>query len=383
ARTIIANAEANTVYLSGTNLIVQEYWRNNASYVQVDPSAELYYMEPEFSKYAEIPQVESSARVYREDIEIKNGKTVLAEGEVFAIQTKEYGETVVVQDDLNEYRLNEYLNVLSTNAKAVLVSDNFRLKLGKKIGDTITYTNREGKSAEGVIYGFVDYWTGYVPTEQIVVDGEVVTKDNYLVVAHLSQVQENFDIRPYQVWLKTNTSDISFFYDWAEENGYKFTSIESMDNNLAAIRTDTLFQGTNGILTLSFIIILLLCGVGYLIYWILSIRERELLFGVFRAMGMRKNEILHMLINEQIFSGVTSILFGGLVGVLSSKLYVPMIQITYAAENQVLPQTLITDSADTVKLFAVIAVMLCICIAVLIRNIAAMKITNALKLGED
>ena len=136
-------------------------------------------------------------------------------------------------------------------------------------------------------------------------------------------------------------------------------------------------------MTLSFIIILLLCGVGYLIYWILSIRERELLFGVFRAMGMRKDEILHMLINEQIFSGVLSILFGALVGAVSAKLYVPMIQITYAAEKQVLPQTLITDSADMVKLFVVIAVMLCICIAVLIRNIAAMKITNALKLGED
>lgn len=217
----------------------------------------------------------------------------------------------------------------------------------------------------------------------MVTAGEVVTKENYLIVAHLSQVQEGFDLRPYQVWLKTNTTDMDFFYQWAEENGYKFTSIESLGDNLADIRTDTLFQGTNGILTLSFIIILLLCGAGYLIYWILSIRERELLFGVFRAMGMRKNEILHMLINEQIFSGILSILFGGVVGVVSSRLFVPMIQIAYAAENQVLPQTLITDRADTVKLFVVIAVMLCICIAVLIRNIAAMKITNALKLGED
>ena len=383
ARTIIANAEQNTVYLSGTNLVVQEYWKNNESYLSIDPSAELFYTEPDFSKYAEIPEVKSAARVYREKIQVKNGKEVLAKGEVFAINTKEYGETVVGRSDLNEYQLNEYLNVLSTNAEAVLVSDNFRIKLGKAIGDKITYANAEGKSIVGTIYGFVDYWSGYVPTEQVVTDGEVVTTDNYLIIAHLSQVQEGFDIRPYQVWLRTDSPDTDFFYKWAEENNYKFTSIESMGSNLADIRTDTLFQGTNGILTLSFIIILLLCGVGYLIYWILSIRERELLFGVFRAMGMRKNEILHMLINEQIFSGILSIIFGGVVGVVSSRLFVPMIQITYAAEQQVLPQTLITDSADTVKLFAVIAVMLCICIAVLVRNIAAMKITNALKLGED
>lgn len=383
ARTIIANAEANTIYLSGTNLVVQEYWKNNSSYVAVDPTVELFYHEPEFSKYAEIPEVESAARVYREEVQVKNGKQILAEGEVFAINTKEFGETVSGNRNLNEYHLNEYLNVLSTNAKAVLVSDNFRVNLGMSVGDKITYANADGKSIEATIYGFVDYWAGYIPSEQVVSGGEIVTKENYLIVAHLSQVQEGFDIRPYQVWLKTNTSDIDFFYEWAEENNVKFTSIESMDNNLADIRTDTLFQGTNGILTLSFIIILLLCGVGYLIYWILSIRERELLFGVFRAMGMRRNEILHMLINEQIFCGVLSIAFGGFAGIISSRLFVPMIQITYAAENQVLPQTLITDSADTVKLFAVIAVMLCICIAVLVRNIAAMKITNALKLGED
>lgn len=383
ARTIIANAEQNTVYLSGTNLVVQEYWKNNASYVAIDPTAELFYSEPEFSKYTELPEVESAARVYREAVEIKEGKKVLAEGEVFAINTREYGKTVLGDACLNEYHLNKYLNVLSTNAEAVLVSDNFRVKLGMQLGDKITYVNTEGKSIEATIYGFVNYWSGYIPSVQVVSGDEVVTKDNYLIVAHLSQVQESFDIRPYQVWLRTNTPDIDFFYEWAEENNYKFTSVESMDSNLADIRTDTLFQGTNGILTLSFIIILLLCGVGYLIYWILSIKERELLFGVFRAMGMRKNEILHMLINEQIFSGVLSILFGGIVGVVASRLYVPMIQITYAAENQVLPQTLITDGADTVKLFAVIAVMLCICIAVLVRNIAAMKITNALKLGED
>lgn len=383
ARTIIANAEENTIYLTGTNLVVQERWKNNEAYAKTHPGTEVFYSEPEFSKFAEIPEVESAARVFRQEVQFMQGKEVYGTGEVFAINTKEYGETVVGNEQLNDYHLREYLNVLSTNAEAVLVSDNFRVKQGKKLGDKITYQNAEGNKIEGTIYGFVDYWSGYMPTEQVVSEEEVVTKDIYLVVAHLSQVQEGFDIRPYQVWLRTNETDTDFFYDWAEANNYKFTSVESMQSNLADIRTDTLFQGTNGILTLSFIIILLLCGVGYLIYWILSIRERELLFGVFRAMGMRKNEILHMLINEQIFSGILSILFGTVVGLVSSRMYVPMIQITYAAEKQVLPQSLITDNADMVKLFVVIAVMLCICIAVLVRNIAAMKITNALKLGED
>lgn len=391
ARTIIANAENNTVYLSGADLIVSEYWKNNEAYVAKEPTAELVYVEPDFSKYETLSQVEKYTRVYRAQVECasdkqsgdgKKLKNVIT-ADLMAIRTKEFGEIVLGDKHLNQYQLNEYLNVLSTNAGAVLVSDSFRTKQGKKLGDTITYTNSEGKTAEGVIYGFFEYWADYVPTTVTEVDGENVSENNYLIVAHLSYVQERFGVRPYQIWMKTDGSDVSFFYDWAEKNGYKYTMVQTLQENLADIRTDTLFQGTNGILTLSFIIILLLCGVGYLIYWILSIRERELLFGILRAMGMRKNEILQMLFLEQVFCGVLSIVFGGLAGLAASRLYVPIIQITYAADNQVLPQTLITDGADTFKLFAVIAVMLVICIAVLVRNIASMKITNALKLGED
>lgn len=391
ARTIIANAENNTVYLSGANLVVQEYWKNNEAYVAKEPSAELVYVEPDFGKYAGLAEVESYTRVYRTKVEFEvkkqdndggKRKNVIT-ADLMAIRTNEFGSLVLGDKRLNEYHINEYLNVLSTNAEAVLVSDSFRTKQGMKLGDTITYTNSEGNSATGVIYGFFEYWADYVPTSVSAVDGELVTENNYMIVAHLSYVQEHYGVRPYQIWMKTKGNDVSFFYDWAEQNGYKYTMVEALQENLANIRTDTLFQGTNGILTLSFIIILLLCGAGYLIYWILSIRERELLFGILRAMGMRKEEILQMLFIEQVFCGIFSIIFGGIAGVIASRLYVPMIQVTYAAENQVLPQVLITNAADTGKLFAVIAVMLIVCIAVLVRNIAAMKITNALKLGED
>ena len=43
-------------------------------------------------------------------------------------------------------------------------------------------------------------------------------------------------------------------------------------------KNDPVLQGTNGILTVGFIVVLLLCTVGFLIYWILSIQSRALLF---------------------------------------------------------------------------------------------------------
>ena len=134
---------------------------------------------------------------------------------------------------------------------------------------------------------------------------------------------------------------------------------------------------------MSFIIVLLLCGVGYLIYFIMSIRSRELLFGVLRAMGMRKREVTWMLVLEQVFCGLYSIAAGAVIGLAGSYLFVPMIQNAYAASDQVLPLTLITDRGDLIQLFGIIGIVMLVCLIVIARIVSHMNITKALKLGED
>ena len=66
------------------------------------------------------------------------------------------------------------------------------------------------------------------------------------------------------------------------------------------LKNDPVFQATNGILTVGFIVVLVLAAAGFLIYWILSIRSRQLQFGIFRAMGMSMREVLGMLASEQL-----------------------------------------------------------------------------------
>ena len=149
------------------------------------------------------------------------------------------------------------------------------------------------------------------------------------------------------------------------------------------MKSDTLFQGTNGILTLSFMVILVLCFIGYLIYWTLTISSRELLLGVLRAMGMSKNEVFGMLINEQIFSAVLPLLCGAGIGVAASRLFAPLIQIAYCASDMVLPLKLVTLPEDMIRMFVIIFVMIAVCFIILARQVSALKISQALKLGED
>jgi putative ABC transport system permease protein len=112
-------------------------------------------------------------------------------------------------------------------------------------------------------------------------------------------------LTPYQVWIDAKNST-DFIYDFASDTGTAFTVFRDTSADIISLKNDPIFQGTNGILTVGFVVVLIVCTVGFLIYWILSIRSRELLFGIFRAMGMTMKEILKMLFNEQIFiSGIS------------------------------------------------------------------------------
>ncbi len=401
ARTILSNSESNIRYDTGATLVLQEMWENNAVFAAKDPNIELTYTEPDFSVYENMKGVKSATKVYREDkITTSLGKK-MSENKVqtslMAIDTKKFGETVSDFDpSLLPTHLNNYLNAMAKNPDAILLSSNFQKKMGVKLGDKVTYSNSQKRTGEssasasggkqemtGIVYGFFDYFPSYVEnTHELNEEETLVNTENYLIVANLAPVQQTIGVKPYEVWIQTDGSS-QFIYDYAKKNKMEYTVFEDVASKLVDVKNDALFQGTNGILTMSFIVILILCCTGFLIYWILSLRQRELLFGVFRAMGMTKKEIIQMLINEQIFSSGVSILIGAGLGVLASRLFVPLVQIFYAATDQAVPLQVVFETVDMIRLFSVIGIVIVICMFVLGKLISKINISQALKLGED
>lgn len=398
ARTILSNANNSIEYSHGADVVLQEVWKDNSLYIEglklmsttvtdgeMPEIPELTYTEPDYSRFYDIEGVESVARVHKESVnvekKVRDADDVTAT--IMGINTKEYGETINFDDTLLPEHINTYLNVLSTKADAVLLSQNFHTKQRFNVGDPIEYINEDGIVVNSIVYGFVEYWPSYSP-ESYVVNEEGVTdkQENYLIISNLARTQEELGLKPYEVWLKVNGSTQPI-YDYAEETKLQFTMFKDAKAEKINISNDTLFQGTNGILTMSFIVVLILCCVGFLIYWILSIRQRELLFGVFRAMGMRKGEVIGMLINEQVFSTGISVGIGALLGILASNLYVPIVQICYSATEQVIPLVVVKKQLDMIRLFGVVGAVICICMVILGVLISKINISQALKLGED
>ena len=215
-------------------------------------------------------------------------------------------------------------------------------------------------------------------------NGSVSRQLRSMVVAPIDTLVTKWGTVPYEVWMKAEDSgDGREFYRWVDQEEVRLVRYVDRGADLEAVIVDPLLQGTNGILPMGFLVVIVLCGVGYLIYWILSIRSREMLFGILRAGGMHKGEIFHILLNEQIFCGGYSVAAGILIGSLTCRLFVPILQNAYTAADQVLPLRLITEEGDMVRLYGVVGAVLALCLLVLLGLVRKLNVAKALKMGEE
>ena len=93
---------------------------------------------------------------------------------------------------------------------------------------------------------------------------------------------------------------------------------------------------------------------------------------------MKFREIIMMIVYEQLLVSGVAIFAAIFIGGVTSDLFVPLFQSIFDASQSVPP-----ERSDYLKLYAVIGVMLLTAFVVLGRLIKKIKISQALKLGED
>ena len=294
-----------------------------------------------------------------------------------AIIPSEFGQVAWFRSDLLELHWYHYLNALSSNPRAMLLSRSIANEFDIKIGDTIMLTWSGQNIIDGIVYGFIDYW----PTFNPIKSGLSSPK---LVVANFHYIRSKMALEPYEIWAKKNPDNSSAdIYNAIDDKKIDLVNLIDTTKNLIEIKNDALLQGTDGVLTLGFFVAIFISLIGFLIYWILILRDRTLQFGVLRAIGMSRNRVLTMLLIEQFLITGFSIFVGILVGQITSLLYVPLLQIVYAAKDLIPPFQVVSDKSDLFRIYT-IAVCLMILGGILFRIlIGRIEISQALKLGEE
>jgi len=224
------------------------------------------------------------------------------------------------------------LNLMTKNPKAVFLSSSAQKLYGVKKGDTINIRLPHTTVFQGVIYDFIDYWPGYVPKD----DGG---GDKYFAVVNLSYINEILSIQPYDIWVKKGNDKKATeqLYKDMGDKKLHISKVEDSSQKIIAKKNQPLVQGTMGILSISFIASMIITIIGFLIYWILSIKNRTLQFGVLRAMGITFKKLLSMLGFEQLLISGFAILMGAAIGNVSSNIFVPLLKVMGDKRNMHYP----------------------------------------------
>ncbi|MGN1340604.1 MAG: ABC transporter permease [Oscillospiraceae bacterium] len=379
ARAINNSKSDRIYYTTGADVVIDAYWRLES--VEDDTS----YVEIDMDDYASLSGVETATRVLRADVSTTcNGTKSKADSTLMAIEPGKFSQTAWFRDDLLPVHWWNYCSALVDYKSGVLASRSWEAK-GVQLGDKISVKLAGNDSVELTVLAFVDYWPGINPSETVELDnrtGETSIKD--FLVCNYYYLRKVTELQPYQVWLKLADGATSEqLYADIEAKNLKIQRIIDSRQLLIEEKTDPALQGMNGALTLGFVVIMLMTVIGFLIYWIISIRSRTLQFGVLRAMGVTFREIIATLGWEQLLVSLVSIAAGFVIGGVASDLFVPMFRTMYDAADQVPPFIVQGDPGDYIKMYVIIAIMLIGGFAVLGGIIKRININKALKLGED
>lgn len=374
----INNSRSDRIYYNtGADVVIDAYWRLES--VDDDSS----YVEIDMDDYQNLEGVDIATRVLRTDAKATCGGVQSNSADLMAIEPGKFSQTAWFRSDLLPVHWWNYCSALVDYKAGVLASRSWEEK-GVQLGDVVSVKIAGSDAVDLTVLAFVDYWPGINPSETIADErtGEETQRD--FLVCNYNYLRRVTELQPYQIWLKMKDGATSeALYADIEAKHLKIQRIIDSSQLLIEEKTDPALQGMNGALTLGFVVIMLMTVIGFLIYWIISIKSRTLQFGVLRAMGVTFREVISTLGWEQLLVSLVSIAMGFVIGGTASDLFVPMFRTMYNAADQVPPFRVQGYPGDYIKLYVIIAVMLIGGFLVLGGIIRRININKALKLGED
>lgn len=379
ARTIDKTMVNNVNYYYGAEYSVRGMWYDlTGGVTSGEPANDSTqgYQPLNMEKYTSVNGLYNATKVFRRyGVKLWVGSTFNITADLIATEPAKIYKTLNMPTDTQRtVTTKELCDALAADDHGTLISRAMANAYGLRVGDTFEYTYGSLMKQKLNVVGIFDYWPQYDPLSA----NNILMIINYDTLAGLA----NFRLMPYEIWYSrdksVSTDEIRASF---KELGLTLVWEKDAVAELQQRANDVKFRGTNGALTLGFIVIMVVSVMGFIIYWVLSIKSRVLQFGVLRAMGLTGGKVMRMLIGEQIFLSGFAIDVGIVLGTAVSRLFVPLIQLAYT--NPTPPQSVLLLAGDYGRLFICIGLMLGVGLSVIGWLISRINVTAAIKLGEE
>ena len=394
AKTVNANKRERLVNDIGTDCIMTPLSRVVAS----GNEREAWTVStPEYSSILKLKEdglATEMTRVYRtEKLNVQTKKGKIKDAMLLGVDTMGVGKSSTFDIMNNDHHWFNDLNALASVSNGAIISKNMADDYGVKVGDTLELKLESAFADDAVnVYAMSVQVVGVLDTfpsfnRYFYTDNVTGTKDEnerYLVVINEAEMKLGYGELPPEVWMKlADGVTVSDIQDCMDKEGVLVQSIVGLDEEIDKTFGSAMLLITNGLFNISFIISMIICVIGFLIYWLTSIYSRQLYFGVYRAMGMGMKRINKMLVKEHILSTMTSLVSSVLVGVLTSVLFTRIISCIYLPEKHSIPLKVFISYQGFIRIAVVMIIAIAVCMIIIRRFIKSLNITEAIKLGED
>ena len=335
---------------------------------------------PTQNEFADLDGIRAAGRVghYEARITASGGQEI--RGEFLAIDRAEFPNVAWFRADFSPESLGAMMNRLALADENVLVSQEFLDENLLRFGDVLHIR----VAMEDGIYITSDFTIAgvynYFPTVQA---DKVTVVGN---IEHLFLLAGS--VFPHNIWMRTASQTWSeereeAMFKEIETTGIKATFRQDAQGLIREEKGKFERVGIFGTLSVGFLAATSMAALALLIYSYASPQERLYQFGVMRAIGLHKRQVLVQIVVEYALLISYSALSGLWIGAATSQIFAPFFRIT-GQRNPPLPPLIPVIAQDKMASLALVfaVIMISIEIVVIGRALAG-RLFNALRMGHQ
>ena len=325
-----------------------------------------------------LPSVDAATRVgkYKGTFSFGVGELACT---FMGIERIDFPQTAFYRGDFTDESLGSLMNALALEPAGVLIPSQLAEELGFEKGDLMTMSlNVKGQKFvhDLVVVGIYDFFPTVYPS------------DPTTLIVNLEYIFENEEaITGYQIWMNLReNADAKYLVEQIRRLiGIERAVVEIEGNAMEEVKTgidEPERIGMFGILNVGFMMTGLMPGIGFVLYSYAALKRRFVQLGILQALGLSVRQLIAYLVTEQFLLMGIAILGGASIGLLTSYLYLPFLQVGATPGASIPPFYVEIGWWEAIGLSLAFGVILFLTMAGTISYLVRLKVFQAVKLGE-
>ncbi len=306
---------------------------------------------PPIVDFVELPGVEGATRVGEYDARMEVGGGRSASVRFLTVDRTEFATVAWFRRDFAGESLGSLMNRLATSPDSVLVSQSFLAQHLLKIGDSIPlWVTLDAGFRFQSQFTIVGVYSLFPTTEEA--ENAVIGNLDYLALLAGATF-------PHDIWLRVEEgTDSHALLKSVEKLGIEAPKWRDSRALIAAEKAKTERVGIFGTLTVGFLAAALMAVLALLVHSYASLQERLFQFGVLRAIGALRRQLVAQLTIEYSLLVLYGTIAGSFIGAYASELFTPFFRSASQSKVMLPPLIPIIAQDEVIRLTVIFGVII-------------------------